>query len=265
LASGLGRGIAAMDYRVEPAKSNRFGSPVDMAGHTSYTWRDLKCITQKQANNVLGKLANYTAVSGFDDLADKQKVKFEKAFAAALAGKHDAAKKEAKAALKAGAKAGAKSKAKAKAKGKAKAKSKGKVKAKAKGKANVIKLKLKAKAKAVKAVKVEKAAERMPMPSAAAQHGFLDAAKRFDWKKVRALVQSNPGYVNCQPGARWTALHQAAQSGSEEIVRFLVARGASLSIKSIDGQTPHDVAHESVKALVVPLAAARLPEPPVRG
>ena len=38
---------------------------------------------------------------------------------------------------------------------------------------------------------------------------FLDAAKAFDFVKVRQLVDANVEYVNVQPSGRWTAIHQA--------------------------------------------------------
>jgi len=273
-------------YRVEPAKSNRsackackeklpkdelrFGSLVLMGGsHGSYHWRCLKCITGKQAANVEEKVAGgYTKVSGFEELSAKQQAKFEKAFVAAKAGKTDAKKAKAKLA-KAKAKAAAKGKAvgKAKAKGKAKGKAVAKVKAKAKGKATAkVKAAAKAKARARAADAAEVLARRggaPPPPSVDEQHAFLDAAKDYNFAKVRKLAGENYGYVNAQPGGRWSALHQAAAAGNAATIKFLVERGADLDVKTKDGQTPYDVAQPSCKSLLALPSAGD--EPPARG
>ena len=40
------------------------------------------------------------------------------------------------------------------------------------------------------------------MPTIAEQHAFLDAAKSFNFAKVKQLIIENPGYTNCQPSGR---------------------------------------------------------------
>jgi len=74
-------------------------------------------------------------------------------------------------------------------------------------------------------------------------------------------VEANPGYANAQPGGRWTALHQAAEKGDRETVKFLLAHGASKQLKNSSGQTPYEVAHANCKALLEPAEPA---EPPAK-
>ena len=42
------------------------------------------------------------------------------------------------------------------------------------------------------------------------QHGFLDAAKNFDWDAVVGAVTVHPALINAAPLGRWSALHQSA-------------------------------------------------------
>ena len=86
-----------------------------------------------------------------------------------------------------------------------------------------------------------------PPPTVAEQHTFLDHAKRFEFDIVRRLVSSNHHYVNAQPSGRWTALHQACQNLDPETVRFLLERGADVTLTTRDGETPKDVAQSQAK------------------
>lgn len=79
-------------------------------------------------------------------------------------------------------------------------------------------------------------------PTVQQQHAFLDAARSYDFARVRALVGQNRGYVNCQPAGRWSALHQAAHRGDVQTVQFLLAHGASPTSWTMDGRSPLDVA-----------------------
>lgn len=81
---------------------------------------------------------------------------------------------------------------------------------------------------------------------------FLDAAKRGDFATVRKLAKANAGYVNVQPLGRWSALHQAASKADVEAVRFLLSKGADQTVMTRKGETPYDVAHPNVKALLTP-------------
>jgi len=84
------------------------------------------------------------------------------------------------------------------------------------------------------------------------QHAFLDLAKTRQFKKVIAAITENPALVNVQAAGRWSALHQAAEHGDQEVVKFLLSRGASLEAKTRDGKTPEDVAKANVKHLLKP-------------
>eukprot|EP00929_Paragymnodinium_shiwhaense_P112342 TRINITY_DN80599_c0_g1_i1.p1 TRINITY_DN80599_c0_g1~~TRINITY_DN80599_c0_g1_i1.p1 ORF type:complete len:475 (-),score=71.45 TRINITY_DN80599_c0_g1_i1:321-1745(-) len=89
-------------------------------------------------------------------------------------------------------------------------------------------------------------------PPLAEQHAFLDAAKfgRFteEWK---ALVRSKPALVNSAPSGRWSALHQAAHQGKEDIVAFLLSSGASINIKNRSRQTPLQVARPNTRQMLL--------------
>lgn len=82
------------------------------------------------------------------------------------------------------------------------------------------------------------------------KHTFADFAKTRNWDKVMSLIEKNPGYVNVQPAGRWSALHQAAEAGNEKVVKFLLANGADVSVRTKDGQTPKDVAKGKTKDLL---------------
>jgi|Transcript_101323 hypothetical protein len=88
------------------------------------------------------------------------------------------------------------------------------------------------------------------------QHSFLDLAKEFQWSEVKRCVNANPALVEVQPvgrqgGRRWSALHQAAFSGSADAVRFLLEHNAPVDSKTDDGKTPLEVAkNEGVRALL---------------
>ena len=108
-------------------------------------------------------------------------------------------------------------------------------------------------------------APKLPNPTVVQQHQFLDKAKEYDFEAVRTLVSDNPGYVNCQPSGRWSALHQAAEAGNVETVQFLLDHGADVSVLTRDSKTPLDVAHKDVRSLLAsgrPLKRPKMESPP---
>jgi len=92
---------------------------------------------------------------------------------------------------------------------------------------------------------------------ASQQHCFINHAKEFNWEEVQRQIRANPMLVNVQPCGRegikrWSALHQAAFSGNDGAVRFLLDHKADLEATTSDGRTPLDVAkNESVKAAML--------------
>ena len=74
------------------------------------------------------------------------------------------------------------------------------------------------------------------------QHDFLDQAKEFDWDAVRKALDTSSDLVNVTPSGRWSALHQAALSGSTEAASMLIQRGADPLKLVPDGRKPSDVA-----------------------
>ena len=79
-------------------------------------------------------------------------------------------------------------------------------------------------------------------PSIADQHLFLDFAKKYDFAKVRELIEKEIAYVNAQPSGRWTALHQACHQGDSSTVEFLLGKGADTKVTTQAGETPRAVA-----------------------
>jgi len=88
-------------------------------------------------------------------------------------------------------------------------------------------------------------------PTIQEQHNFPDAAKNFNFARVRALVLAKPPLINCQLAGRWSALHQAAGSGDMETVQFLLDHGASTTVRTRDGLTPAEVAQPNVVDLLL--------------
>jgi len=88
-------------------------------------------------------------------------------------------------------------------------------------------------------------------PTIQEQHNFPDAAKNFNFARVRALVLAKPPLINCQLAGRWSALHQAAGRGDMEIVQFLLDHGASTTVRTRDGLTPAEVAQPNVLDLLL--------------
>lgn len=63
--------------------------------------------------------------------------------------------------------------------------------------------------------------------------------------KVRALVDADPGIVNCADPLGWTPLHEAARTGEIATARLLLDRGARLDAVNEDGATPLHVAERA--------------------
>jgi poly [ADP-ribose] polymerase len=98
-------------------------------------------------------------------------------------------------------------------------------------------------------------------PTIAEQHAFLDAAKAFNFAKVKSLIQKDAAYTNAQPSGRWTALHQAAYKGDEGMVSFLLSNGADIKVTTTDGKTPEKVAIEQGHPKCGALLTAAAPAP----
>jgi len=86
------------------------------------------------------------------------------------------------------------------------------------------------------------------------QHEFLNCAREYQWDQVKRKINSEPGLVNVQPCGRegvvrWSALHQAALSGSLDAVRFLLEHGAATDAVNSDGKTPMGVAKKQMRAI----------------
>ena len=79
-------------------------------------------------------------------------------------------------------------------------------------------------------------------PSEEMQHRFLDSAKNGNWDEVYALLRQNQWLINVTPRYRWSALHQAAHQGDEEMVVYLLGKGADKTIINKHRKIPIEVA-----------------------
>ena len=73
------------------------------------------------------------------------------------------------------------------------------------------------------------------------------AAANRDQEKALTSVRLLVAYgaqVNVAQRGGWTPLHQAADHGYQELVKFLLEVGADRSLKSTDGRTPREMALE---------------------
>jgi len=82
-----------------------------------------------------------------------------------------------------------------------------------------------------------------------------DAAQKGNFSKVKFILARRPGLVNIKANDGETALHKAANSGCEEVVKLLLANGAEVNAKSNKGHTPlHRVAargHKKIAELLL--------------
>ncbi|CAK8997360.1 unnamed protein product [Durusdinium trenchii] len=193
----------------------RLGTSSDgMGDYTIASYRCLKCVTDKQFSNIINKARAQSPEAGWDVLTAKDKAAVLK-----QAGVKPAAKGAAKAAASSPAR-------------KAKAKPEPKPKA----------------ARAPKAKPKPAAKRAAKAPAIAKQHEFLDKAKEYDLEGVKAMLEETPELVNVQPAGRWSALHQFAENGDADAVRYLLEMGADRDAKNKEGQTPLEVAAEDAKA-----------------
>jgi hypothetical protein len=70
---------------------------------------------------------------------------------------------------------------------------------------------------------------------------LLEAASDGDVKRVSDLINKGAN-VNAKDRWGWTPMSMAAYGGHEEIARTLMAAGADLDYKDVDGDTPKDLA-----------------------
>ncbi|CAE7416412.1 PARP2 [Symbiodinium natans] len=206
----------------------RLGVSSDDGHHTMVSYRCLDCVTDLQIKNIVTKVGAVDKVEGFDGLEGEDRAAvLEKAGV-----KAKAASSSSKPARKAASKPKPKAKPEAKAARAPKGKAAPKEKAAPKGRA------------APKDKAVPKAAA---LPPIAKQHEFLDKAKEYDLEAVKEMVAESPTLINVQPAGRWSALHQFAEKGDVDAVRWLLENGADRTLKTKDGQTPEEVAHEDVQ------------------
>lgn len=70
-----------------------------------------------------------------------------------------------------------------------------------------------------------------------------EAAQAGNIKKVQDFLKANPEMLNMGDAAQGsTPLHCAAIGGNKNMVAFLISKGAAISAKDLDGQTPLHVA-----------------------
>lgn len=93
----------------------------------------------------------------------------------------------------------------------------------------------------------------------------LQAALLSGQVAVARMLVTKGADVNFKQAEGFTALHEAAQLGSEELVELLVGAGADVNAKGGDGRTPLDVAIKANKGAVAELLRRHGAHPGVGG
>lgn len=91
---------------------------------------------------------------------------------------------------------------------------------------------------------------------------LADAAHRYDWDTVLAVLEEHPQFVNSwRPGgSSWFApLHQAAHGGAPvDVVEELISRGAWRLLRAQNGELPLDVARRKERRHLYGILEAEL-------
>ena len=94
----------------------------------------------------------------------------------------------------------------------------------------------------------------------AEEEAFLDAARAFNWERVKEMATERPQLINVQrPRSGYSALHQAATASAEDEIMWLLQRGADANAltNDVDGRgrkRPVDVARaEGATAVAIAL------------
>ncbi|KAJ3219367.1 Ankyrin repeat domain-containing protein 40 [Dinochytrium kinnereticum] len=80
-------------------------------------------------------------------------------------------------------------------------------------------------------------------------NSMLEACATGDLKAVEMLLRNGVSVNAAHPVNGWTPLHWASKRGHNDLVRILIAEGASLSSKNSKGETAADVANKNVAEL----------------
>lgn len=82
------------------------------------------------------------------------------------------------------------------------------------------------------------------------QHLFLDKCKGGDWSAVKTMAESDDRLVNCTPSDRWSALMWASKTGNEQMIRWLLDKGADILYRNPKYGGCKDVSHADVKQIL---------------
>ncbi|PYS36357.1 MAG: hypothetical protein DMG14_24700 [Acidobacteria bacterium] len=90
-------------------------------------------------------------------------------------------------------------------------------------------------------------------PARAQEEEVVDKAGRADPIEVMKMIADAGADINAVNDQQNTALHLAAQRGSDKIVQYLINRGAKLDLKNKQGKTPAEVAPKRTAELIAKL------------
>ena len=65
-----------------------------------------------------------------------------------------------------------------------------------------------------------------------------DLVQRGDVAQVKAFIEAHPDLVNAKDDRNCTPLHFSVNKGDVELVRFLVDKGADMTARDADGDSP---------------------------
>jgi ankyrin repeat protein len=96
-------------------------------------------------------------------------------------------------------------------------------------------------------------------PARAQEEEVVDKAGRADLIEVMKIILDAGADVNAINDQDNTALHLAAQRGSDRVVQYLISRGAKFDVKNKQGKTPIEIAPKRTAELLAKLTNSSVP------
>jgi len=92
------------------------------------------------------------------------------------------------------------------------------------------------------------------MPILAAE--IHTVSRQGNLERVKEIIEKKPDQASAKDNRNCTPIHFAADSGQLEVIKYLLSKGAELSVKDVDGDTPLNWAvysgHKNVAIFIKP-------------